>query len=70
MGRRTDPLIEIQQCIQKQTDNITRYSTMELLRADHITITIKGGYRHAEKSRKVLMKAAKLGWAGPGAGAE
>ena len=28
--------------------------------------TIKGGYRRAEKSRKVLMmmKAAKLGWAG------
>ena len=34
--------------------------------------TIKGGYRRAEKSRKVLMmmKAAKLGWAGPGAGQE
>ena len=33
--------------------------------------TIKGGSRRAEKSRKVLMmmmKAAKLGWAGPGAG--
>ena len=31
--------------------------------------TIKGGSRRAEKSRKVLMmmmmKAAKLGWAGP-----
>ena len=34
--------------------------------------TIKGGYRRAEKSHKVLMmmKAAKLGWAGPGAGQE
>ena len=35
-------------------------------------IAIKGGSRRAEKSRKVLMmmmmKAAKLGWAGPGAG--
>ena len=33
-------------------------------------ITIKGGYRRAEKSRKVqmMMKAAKLGWAGVGAG--
>merc|ERR1712212_1075822 len=32
--------------------------------------TIKGGSRRAEKSRKVLMmmKAAKLGWAGSGAG--
>ena len=31
--------------------------------------TIKGGSRRAEKSRKVLMmmKAAKLGWAGLGA---
>ena len=36
-------------------------------------ITIKGGSRRAEKSFKVLMKmvkAAKLGWAGPGAGQE
>ena len=35
------------------------------------TYTIKGGSRRAEKSRKVLMmmmKTAKLGWAGPGAG--
>ena len=35
--------------------------------------TIKGGCRRAEKSGKVLMmmmKAAKLGWAGPGAGQE
>ena len=35
--------------------------------------TIKGGCRRAKKSRKVLMmmmKAAKLGWAGPGAGQE
>ena len=34
--------------------------------------TIKGGSRRAEKSRKVLMmmKAAKLGWAGSGAGQE
>ena len=36
--------------------------------------TIKGGSRRAEKSHKVLMmmmmKAAKLGWAGPGAGQE
>ena len=32
--------------------------------------TIKGGSRRAETSRKVLMKAAKLGWAGPGAGQE
>ena len=32
-----------------------------------LIMTIKGG--HAEKSRKVLtMKAAKLGWAGPGSG--
>ena len=33
-------------------------------------ITIKGGSRHAGKSRKVLMmmKAAKLGWAGAGEG--
>ena len=32
--------------------------------------TIKGGSRRAEKCRKVLMmmKAAKLGWAGSGAG--
>ena len=37
-----------------------------------INFTIKGGYRRAEKSHKVLMmmKAAKLGWAGPGAGQE
>ena len=36
-------------------------------------ITIKGGYRLAEKIRKVLMmmtKGAKLGWARPGAGQE
>ena len=33
--------------------------------------TIKGGYHRAEKSRQVMMmKAAKLGWAGPGAGQE
>ena len=35
--------------------------------------TIKGGSRRAEKSRKVqmmMMKAVKLGWAGPGAGQE
>ena len=34
--------------------------------------TIKGGSRRAEKSRKALMmmKAAKLGWAGSGAGQE
>ena len=44
----------------------------------HVTVfsktsTIKGGSRRAEKSRKVLMmmmKAAKLGLAGPGAGQE
>ena len=39
----------------------------------HSEDTIKGGSRRAEKSRKVLMmmmKAAKLGWAGPGAGQE
>ena len=37
-----------------------------------VYITIKGGSRRAEKSRKVLMmmKAAKLGWAGSGAGQE
>ena len=37
-----------------------------------ISTTIKGGYRRAEKSRKVpmMMKAAKLGRAGPGAGQE
>ncbi len=36
----------------------------------HEFFTIKGGYRRAEKSRKVLMmtKAAKLDLAGPGAG--
>ena len=35
-------------------------------------VTIKGSSRRAEKSRKVLMmmKAAKLGWAGSGAGQE
>ena len=35
-------------------------------------VTIKGGSRRAEKSRKVpmKMKAAKLGWAGPGVGQE
>ena len=34
--------------------------------------TIKGGFRRAEKSCKVLMMmtAAKLGWAGSGAGQE
>jgi len=34
--------------------------------------TIKGGSRRAEKSRKelMMMKAAKLGWAGSGAGQE
>ena len=34
---------------------------------------VKGSSRRAEKSRNVLMmmmKAAKLGWAGPGAGQE
>ena len=38
-----------------------------------IVFTIKGGSRRAEKSRKVLMimmKAAKLGLVGPGAGQE
>ena len=30
--------------------------------------TKKGGSRRAEKSRKVLMMTAKLGWAGAGAG--
>ena len=37
---------------------------------DGMIYTIIGGYRRAEKSRKVLVmiKAAKLGWAGPGAG--
>ncbi len=37
-----------------------------------ILVTIKGGSRRAEKSCKVLMmmKAAKLGWAGSGAGQE
>ena len=36
----------------------------------HDMNTIKGGYRRAEKSRKVLMmmKASKLDLAGPGAG--
>jgi len=37
------------------------------------TCTIKGGSRRAEKSCKVpmmMMKAAKLGWAGPRAGQE
>ena len=42
------------------------------LKTGCLTFTIKGGSRRAEKSRKVLMmmmlKAAKLGWAGPGAG--
>ena len=39
----------------------------------NLIFTIKGGSRRAEKSRKVLMmmmKAAKLGLAGPGAGQE
>ena len=38
----------------------------------HSVYTIKGGSRRAEKSHKVLMmmKAAKLGWAGAGAGKE
>ena len=37
-----------------------------------VTFTMKGGSRRAELSRKVLMmmKAAKLGWAGLGAGQE
>ena len=37
-----------------------------------VRVTITGGSRRAEKSRKVLImtKAAKLGWAGPGAGQE
>ena len=40
--------------------------TLSICRYD----TIKGASRRAEKSRKVLMmmKAAKLGWAGAGAG--
>ena len=41
------------------------------LKTGCLTFTIKGGSRRAEKSRKVLMmmmKTAKLGWAGPGAG--
>ena len=39
-------------------------------RGDYMRNTIKGGCRRAEKSCKVLMmmKAVKLGWAGPGAG--
>ena len=41
-------------------------------RGDYMINTIKGGCRRAKKSHKVLMmmmmKAAKLGWAGPGAG--
>ena len=44
---------------------------LQFLKKDHFTI--KGSSRRAEKSRKVLMmmmKAAKLGWAGPGAGQE
>ena len=41
-------------------------------RNEYVYFTIKGGSRRAEKSRKVLMmmKAAKLGWAGSGAGQE
>ena len=37
-----------------------------------LVVTIKGSYRRAEKSRKVLMmmKAAKLGWVEPEAGQE
>ena len=45
---------------------------MPFVFAQHLKYTIKGGSRRAEKSRKelMMMKAAKLGWAGSGAGQE
>ena len=55
-----------------ENNNVQSMIHVSLL--DYMThTTIKGGSRRAEKSRKVLMmmmKAAKLGWAGPGAGQE
>ena len=44
--------------------------TVMVSNVPYITNTIKGASRRAEKSRKVLMmmKAAKLGWAGAGEG--
>ena len=49
-----------------------KQSYISLIDEQKKKITIKGGSRRAEKSRKVLMmmKAAKLGWAGSGAGQE
>ena len=50
-----------------------RYHAASAAIDKHLAVsTIKGGSRRAEKSRKVLMmmKAAKLGWAGSGAGQE
>ena len=51
----------------KTIKNFIEYSLLEIK-----FINIKGGSRRTEKSRKVLMmmKAAKLGWAGSGAGQE
>ena len=45
---------------------------MSVVLVSSSSIYHKGGYRRAEKSRKVLMmmKAAKLGWVGPVAGQE
>ena len=49
----------------------TTYNTMHTQTSSQL-YTIKGGSPRAEKSRKVvmMMKAAKLGWAGSGAGQE
>ena len=46
--------------------------TLQMYRLEPYICTIKGGSRRAEKSREVLMmmKTAKLGWAGSGAGQE
>ena len=48
-----------------------KYGSKAILKIS-IKLTIKGGSRRAEKSRKVLMmmKAAKLEWAGSEAGQE
>ena len=50
--------------------SLSRIEKILVYRVDLARITIKGGSRRAEKSCKVLMmmKAAKLGWAGAGAG--
>ena len=47
-------------------------SMIRITGVKNIVFTIKGGYCRTEKSCKVLMtmKAAKMGWVGPGAGQE